>query len=85
MSRPIPASHDSVWRLKMALNDLERATADRNLPAARYLLDTEVMEAMSALRRARIVDDDLLDHLMTAVLTVQDELWRNPRSWPTAR
>ena len=79
MIRPIAVAHDAIYRLKLALADLERATAERNLHAARYLLDTEIMEAMGAIRRARLVDDDLLEHLMTAVEGVQDELWRNPR------
>ena len=79
MIRPIPVVHDAIHRLNLALADLERATADRNLPAARYLLDTEIMEAMCAIRRARLVDDDLLEHLIIAVEGVQDELWRNPR------
>jgi hypothetical protein len=77
--RPISVVHDSIYRLRLALDDLERATAERNLPVARYILKTEIVEAMSAIQRARLFDDQLLDHLMDAIEGVQDELWRNPR------
>lgn len=79
MRRPISAVHDSVYRLRIALDDLERATAERNLKVARYLLDTEVMEAMASIRRAKLIDDDLLEHLMGAVESVHEQLWRHPR------
>lgn len=64
-----------IWRLKLALADLERATGERNLPAARYIMDTEVMEALDSIGRAKLVSDDLLDHLLDAIAGVQQVLW----------
>jgi hypothetical protein len=77
--RPISVVHDSIYRLRLALDDLERAAGERNLPVARYILDTEIMEAMNAIQRARLIDTDILDCLIDTIEGVQDELWRKPR------
>jgi hypothetical protein len=70
---------DPVYRLQLALVDLERATHERNLPVARYLLDTEISEALSAIIGAELAEPELLSELVDAVIAVQYELGRNPR------
>lgn len=69
----------ALYRLKLALDDLERATAERNLPAARYLLDTEIAEAMQAIDLAGIADDGMVEDLTDAIEAVRFELKRNPK------
>ena len=70
---------DSIWRFKLALADLERAAGEGNRSVARYLLDTEIMEALSAIRAERSVDPEIVDSLLVAVEAVRDELRRAPK------
>lgn len=69
----------ALYRLKLALDDLERATAKRNLPAARYLLDTEIAEALQAIDLAGIAEDWMVADLTDAIEAVRFELKRDPR------
>jgi hypothetical protein len=77
--RPRRPADDALYRLKLALNDLERATIERNLPVARYLLDTEVWEALTAVAQTCDVEREFIDFLRQAVEGVQTELGRDPR------
>ena len=69
----------ALYRLKLALDDLERATAKRNLKVARYLLDTEVAEALQAIDLAGIAEDWMVADLTDAIEAVRFELKRDPR------
>jgi hypothetical protein len=77
--RPRRSADDALYRLKLALNDLERATIERNLPVARYLLDTEIWEALTAVAQTCDVEREFIDFLRQAVEGVQTELGRDPR------
>ena len=69
----------ALYRLKLALDDLERATAERDLKVARYLLDTEVAEALQAIDLAGIAEDWMVADLTDAIEAVRFELKRDPR------
>jgi hypothetical protein len=69
----------ALYRLKLALDDLERATAKRDLKVARYLLDTEVAEALQAIDLAGIAEDWMVADLTDAIEAVRFELKRDPR------
>ena len=73
------AKDDALYRLRLALDDLERATVDRNLAVARYLLDTEVIEALHAGAQHCDVEAEFIEHLRGAVSSVHTVLWRDPR------
>jgi hypothetical protein len=69
----------ALYRLQLALADLERATVERNLPVARYLLATEITEALHAVALHSHCGQDFVDGLRQAVAAVRVELWRDPR------
>jgi hypothetical protein len=69
----------ALHRLKLAIADLERATVERDLKVARYLLDTEVAEALQAIDLAGIAEDWLVADLVDAVEAVRVVLRRDPR------
>jgi hypothetical protein len=73
------AATSALHRLKLAISDLERATVERDLKVARYLLDTEVAEALQAIDLAGIAEDWLVADLVDAVEAVRVVLRRDPR------
>ena len=73
------AATSALYRLKLAISDLERATVERDLKVARYLLDTEIAEALQAIDLAGIAEDWLVADLVDAVDAVRVVLRRDPR------
>lgn len=71
----------ALYRLRFALADLERATIAKDRRVARYLIDTEVMEALDTIGSFEppIIEPDIFESLLQAVATVQIELMREPR------
>jgi hypothetical protein len=72
------ASDDALYRLHFALNDLERATRERNLPVARYLIDTEIASALHEIEQNCVVEREYIAFLRNAVLSVHFQLWKDP-------
>jgi UTP-glucose-1-phosphate uridylyltransferase len=70
----------ALERLHMAIDDLTRATIERDRIVARYILKTEIYEALDALSKTKDgIDQETMVDLLIACAKVEQELERDPR------